>query len=169
VNQTPTILLINGRTQALAVTGLTDESSIRQAIGEATRGTPGEPLSSTFTAWHPGSPRAKALTKAAQVCHKWVTFKFSPSAFTSVGSLKQSLRGFHNLVVSGIGQIERAVPTADRPFVKHMFAASEAAGRELAQAINARSYREARALAFSAQAKFDEAVNGFERYGFTGC
>jgi hypothetical protein len=153
----------------MTVTGLTDESSIRQAIGEATKGTPGEPLSPTFTAWHPGSPRALALTKEARVCHKWITFKLSPSAFTSVASLKQGLRGFHALVVSGIGQIERSVPTPDRPFVKHMFAAAEASGRELVQAINAPGYREARALALSAQAKFDEAVNGFERYGFTGC
>lgn len=167
--ETPTTLVINSHAQATAITGLTDATSIQQAISDAQRGA-GAVQTPSLTSWTTGSTRSQYVGRANNACRKLL------KGGTGSGTLQQQITHFHGLVQAAIAQIAQihaiAEPPADRVTLGRWFATLDRSMNEIDGAVSAtaaKHYSAARGLLFSSQADYDRSSQGLADYGLTAC
>lgn len=147
ITETPTTLVIDKHGEATALTGLTDSTSITQAIGDAERGAANAQAPS-LSAWKPGSSRSLFIARANALCH-------------------QQLRA-NGASAAVVGQLRALpAPAADRATLDGYYASFDRAVSETAAGSGKTAT--ARNLRLQGQTDFDYAAQGLADYGLTAC
>jgi hypothetical protein len=169
VLETPTTMVIDHLGRATMLTGLTDATSIQQAISDAQRGA-GAVQTPLFASSTTGPTRSQYIARANSLCRK-------PSKGVSVsGTVQQQVASFHQLAALALAQIGQlhAVPEppADRVTLERWFGQLNRSMHEFDGSVSAgvaKSYASERNLLFAGQADFDRASQGLADYGLTAC
>jgi hypothetical protein len=164
VLSTPTVLIVNRQGQVTTLTGLTDTFSVRQAIGDATKGA-SRVQAPRFTSWTPTSSRKQFIEAANRVCRRAA----GPSRreLQSLGSAKARIAALATTVAVTFRRVEGLhMPTQDRPFIHHQFSLMLAALRRESAPLHGIHPRQA---FLEGEAAGDEVYNSLRAYGLYSC
>jgi hypothetical protein len=170
VLETPTLMIVNHKGQVSTLTGITDATDIRQAIGDAEQGGAGTAQVPTLAAWTPGSSRSHFIGAANNVCHEKAR-----ASSVKFGSLSDDAQSFS--VITSVAQVQLAqlkrlpTPASDRAYLHHLMGLLSVGLGDFHRGISGISANAnvARNELLQAQVYVDQGSQGLADYGLTGC